>query len=116
MRFQTEFYSHIVHGFAGDAAVLLARLALNVHSDSKNNPVPFELLASLGDYERQQGSQGLNEFYALECTRACILHEIEPWPSDRLERLKAIAEMPRPPTLTQRRMEKRTEGNRELTG
>ena len=102
MHFQAEFYLHVVQGYAGDAGPIMARLALNIGHESKAHPFPFEHLAIIGDFERQHGTQGLNEFYAIECARALVLRNFRPWEPDQVARLKTVAEMPIPQTLRER--------------
>lgn len=102
MHFQAEFYNHLINGQAGDAAPILARLALNVAHDSGEYPFPFELLATVGNFERKLGTQGLNEFFAMECARAAVLREFAPWRQDQVAKLRLIAQMPQPETLNQR--------------
>lgn len=94
MNFQYEFFRHITDDDAGDAAPLLAKLALCAGYDSKAYPFPFEELRLVGDFRRKLGTQGLNEFYAIECARAMILEEIRPWEPHQVEALVEIAKRP----------------------
>ena len=102
MHFQSEFYLHVVGGHAGDAGPILAQLALQIGHDATAYPFPFHKLAMVGDFAREHGTQGLNEFYAIECARALVLREVRPWNADQSERLKAVARLPIPKTLSEK--------------
>jgi hypothetical protein len=99
MNFQAEFYLHIICGHAGDAAPVLARLALSVGHDAQAYPFPIENLNLVGRFKRASGTQGLNEFYAMECARAVVLRAFKPWRADQIEQLESIAKKALPPSL-----------------
>lgn len=102
MDFQAEFYLHIICGHAGDVAPVLARLALSLGYDADAYPFPIEDLKMVGRFKRASGTQGLNEFYAMECARALVLSGFKPWRADQVQQLAPIAGQPLPPSLAER--------------
>lgn len=102
MHFQPEFYLHIICGHAGSAAPLMARLALSVGHDDEAHPFLLRDLNMVGHFDRQHGTQGLNEFYAMECARAVVLRNFRRWDEDQVEKLQAIALQPLPSSLDEK--------------
>lgn len=102
MDFQPEFYLHIIGGQAGDAAPMLARLALALDDDAQTYPFSVRDLKMIGQFSRASGTQGLNEFYAMECARAAVLRRFKPWRLDQMKQLSKMAELPLPEILAKR--------------
>lgn len=99
MQLQPEFFLHIINGGAEGAGPLLARLALNLGYDSAAYPFDLAQLKNVGDFFRDPGSCGFNEFFVADYVRAAIMGDATSWDAKEVAMLRQIADRPLPDTI-----------------
>ena len=96
MQLQPEFFHHVTGIHAGDAAPLMARIALGLLSYPTAHPMPLDCVKDIGRFARDPAMCGLNEFFIAEFIRAAIMDDLAPWDEQEARTLKIIAERPIP--------------------
>ncbi|MYM37464.1 hypothetical protein GTP38_24365 [Duganella sp. FT94W] len=96
MFLQPEFYLHIITGGAGDAAPLMARIALHLAHDSSAYPINLIDLKTLKNFCSPKESSGLNEFFVSEFLRSAMMEGVRNWTDHEIGRLKTFAHSPIP--------------------
>lgn len=94
MLLQPEFYIHIVTGNAGDAAPLLARIALHLGYNAELYPVNLLEITKTNQFARASNTCGFNEFFLIDFLRASVMEGLTPWRPDQVEKLKVFAHSP----------------------
>jgi hypothetical protein len=96
MQLQPEFFHHVTGIHAGDAAPLMARIALRLLGRPTVRSLPLECVKDIGRYSRSPAMCGLNEFFIAEFLRAAIMDDLAPWDEQETKALEIIAKRPIP--------------------
>jgi len=96
---RASFYRHIVGGAAGDAAPLLARVALCLAYDSLTFNVPLHEVASAGRLRRSPMLVGLTELLLSRFVEDTLLEPSKRWSEQQASALIAVAGQPPKPFL-----------------
>lgn len=103
MYLQPEFYLHILFR-AGDAAPLMARLALHLAHDATLYPIDLNDLKKLKHFSPPGETCRLNLFFVSDFLRAVTMEGVRNWTEHEVGRLKTFADAPIPeviPNLSQ---------------